>query len=102
MNPPEPRRGQPTLADLRAEIGTDLEEVAGFGLDADGADWAPPPPDNNEQFDDCERYGANLRLGDYRCDVSREDYDRVIEEIRQKVGFDDAAILAELLRRLGA
>lgn len=93
---------EPTLAELRAELGADLEEVAGFGLDATGEDWAPPPPDDGERYDQCEKYGAVLRLGEYHCDVSREAYDRVIEEIRQEVGSDEAAVTAELLRRIGA
>jgi hypothetical protein len=92
----------PTLDEIRAEIGPALEEVSGFGLDSAEEDCEPPPPDDPTDFDTCDKYGAVLRMGDYRADVTREDYDRVIEAIRQAVGFDEDAILAELLRRIGA
>lgn len=94
---------EPKLAELREGLTKPLDEAAGFGLDSLGDDWSAPPPDGDgSEFDTVSKYGAILRLGEHHCDVTRAEYDQVIEDIRQAVGFDDEAVTVELLRRIGA
>jgi ParB-like chromosome segregation protein Spo0J len=45
--------------------------------------------------------GTNFSFGQYRFSVSREEYLAWQEILREEVGFDDAAALAELRTRLG-
>lgn len=92
-----------TLADLRAGLDKSLEEAAGFGLQVEPEGWGAPPPDGgNSAADTPDKCDTNLSLGDFSCRVTRAEYETLIESIRQEVGFDESAVIAELLRRIGA
>lgn len=48
-----------------------------------------------------ERANTQATIGAYRFTIQRDAYEEWLEGIRQEVGFDDEAIVAELRRRLG-
>lgn len=59
----------------------------------DGPDDLPEDP--NPQVSD-----VTVLVGEYRCLISREDYDAWKEDVRQSVGFEPAAVVTEMKRRL--
>jgi len=88
------------LAELRASIG-DFDAATGFITHK--TDWGSPPPEDTDGQDDetISKKDTQLILGDMRIGVSREDYHRVVEGIRQRVGFEPLIVVAEMKRMIG-
>lgn len=73
---------------------------------AKSAGEAPPPEAEPEEKPLPQRWGAapdavTFTIGRYRFDVPKAKYDAMEEEIRASVGFEKAAIVEEIKRRLG-
>lgn len=61
-----------------------------------------PPDDEDDNLGDDMPYETtiNAKIGTYSFNVRKDDYVELINEIRVTKGFDDKAIIAELIRRL--
>lgn len=59
---------------------------------------APPPPAKKKR-----RPAANTQatIGAYRFEIPRGKYEKWVEQIREKVGFEEESIVDEIRRRLG-
>lgn len=55
--------------------------------------------ENSEESDDTDD-GVNILIGEYRFTIDKEQYEDIIAEIREKVGFASVAVANELKRRL--
>lgn len=88
------------LAELRASIG-DFDGATGFITHK--TDWGSPPPEDTDSQDEetISKKDTQLILGDMRIGVSREDYHRVVEGIRLRVGFEPLIVVEEFKRMIG-
>ena len=73
------------IDDLLGEIGAELEE------DGD--------PDNPEKEDDTSD-GIKCLVGDYRFTLTEAEFEDLMADVREKVGFTQALVCEELKRRL--
>jgi hypothetical protein len=73
------------------ELAKLVEGVGGqLGDGVSGNDRPPEEPPANTQ----------CVIGPYRFTIEREKYEKWLEKLRQKVGFDDDAVIKEVKRRL--
>ncbi|MBN2404424.1 MAG: hypothetical protein JXE06_02455 [Coriobacteriia bacterium] len=82
-----------TLENLKAEL-----QAAEFG-----ASVVEPGdiPDDDEDFGDAPQSDTRATIGPYRFDIDRGTFLNWEDELREKVGFDEESIIAEIRRRLG-
>ena len=86
-----------------AEIQAEIDEKA-LGARLDGIGYvarqlrAPPAPAKKKR-----RPAANTQatIGAYRFEIPRGKYEKWVEQIREKVGFEEENIVDEIRRRLG-
>ena len=77
------------MGELFASVETPDEELIADGV-------APYTSDAPQEASD-----TILSIGEYRTFVQRNDYLEWLEQIREEVGFDKEAIIAEMRRRIG-
>lgn len=75
---------------------TEAGQGGEIGDDQDG-DAAPGDSEGGRESDSA---AVQFTVGGFRFEVKRAVYDRWVEDMRQSVGFDEAAILGEIKRRL--
>jgi len=97
------------LSDMFSTIENEDLEVTGFSGDelerllSQPDEYIPQEDDeNDDEQEDDEPFETtiNVKIGTYSFIVRKDDYVGMINEIRVAKGFDDKAIIAELIRRL--
>jgi len=78
-------------------LGFNEEELNSLRLSLDGLQDGI----DGEEQGEVEEADTNATIGPYRFVIERGEFLEWIEEIKQKVGFDKEAIVAELRKRLG-
>lgn len=81
------------------EIGDLLGELDGF-MDPDPADLDTPEIEKTERKDNTRDGGTPCRIGEYEFKIPNEQFENMMADIREKVGFSREQVNKELERRI--